>query len=326
MCIGLGSEGRTMGVGALAGAVILVAAGLASPAWGQSLLFEPPLYRGSAEGVPLAGQDGWYVPGVGVESEWRVYDNGSLELGLDPLPGGDAQVVGVALEAPVAGPELVEHSIAAWPEGMIIVVDLAVDFDQSLPAGEEIGRVTLEPERDSASFGWVARRDDGGAETWTFDLIYYSAEGERRQEALFEGLAPGAWHQLRVYSYFQEIEIIQIVDARSLRRRRISLPPGYYLAGGAAGGLGLPRALRLSAGAGDSVGAALALGLDNLWINELEPCDGDCNKDGEWDFFDFLCFQSRFAERAVSADCDGSGGLDIFDFLCFQHAFISCGP
>jgi len=295
-----------------------------TPAAGQWLLFEPPLYRGSAEGVPLAGQDGWYVPGVGIESEWRVYHNGSSELGLDPLPGGDAQVAGVALEAPIAGPELIEHSIAAWPEGMIIIVDLAVDFDQSLPAGEEIGRMTLEPEGESRSFGWVARRDDGGAETWTFDLIYYSAEGERRQEAVFEGLAPGAWHQLRVYLGLQ-IDIIEIVDARTLRERGIS-PQGYYLAGGAAGGLGLPRALRLSAGAGDSVGAALVLGFDNLWTHELEPCYGDCNKDGEWDFFDFLCFQTRFAERAVYADCDGSGALDFFDFLCFRDAFVSrCG-
>lgn len=315
-------RGRRVGLGALVAAVAMPA-GLTLPAAGQSLLFEPPLYQGSAEGVPLAEQDGWYVPGVGIESEWRVYHNGSSELGLDPLPGGDAQVVGVALEAPIAGPELIEHSIGAWREGMIIVVDLAVAFDQSLPAGEEIGRVTLEPERDSASFGWVARRDDGGAETWTFDLIYYSAEGERRQVALFEGLAPGAWHELRVYVGLQ-IEIIQIVDARSLRKRRIS-PQGYYLAGGAAGGLGLPRALRLSAGAGDSAGAAVVLGFDNLWIDELEPC-GDCNRDGEWDFFDFLCFQNRFAERAVYADCDGSGALDFFDFLCFMHAFISCGP
>lgn len=297
-----------------------------TPAAGQWLLFEPPLYRGSAEGVPLAGQDGWYVPGVGIESEWRVYHNGGSELGFDPLPAGDSQVAGAALEAPVGLPQLIEHSGLLWTP-VVIMMHVAVEFDPSLPAGEEIGRMTLEPEGVSASFGWVARRDDGGAEAWTFDLLSYTAPGDRQREVLFEGLAPGVWYELRIFLSDNRVEAVVLDNMKTWRSRSVD-PPDAYLAGGATGGLPSARALRFSAGAGEAPGAAqIGFAVDNIWINDREPCYQNCDRSGELDFFDFLCFQSRFAGGDPYADCDGSGVLDFFDFLCFQDMFFSgCGP
>src|SRR5690606_430420 len=58
----------------------------------------------------------------------------------------------------------------------------------------------------------------------------------------------------------------------------------------------------------------------------LEGCYADCNADGELDFFDFLCYQNRFAAGDPEADCDASGDLDFFDFLCFQNAFAAGCP
>ncbi len=55
-------------------------------------------------------------------------------------------------------------------------------------------------------------------------------------------------------------------------------------------------------------------------------CMPDCDDSGSLDFFDFLCFQDRFATGDPRADCDGSGDLDFFDFLCFQNAFAGGCP
>jgi len=52
-------------------------------------------------------------------------------------------------------------------------------------------------------------------------------------------------------------------------------------------------------------------------------CYADCDRSGELDIFDFLCFQNQFIIEDPLADCDDSGGWDIFDFLCYQDKFAA---
>lgn len=52
-------------------------------------------------------------------------------------------------------------------------------------------------------------------------------------------------------------------------------------------------------------------------------CYADANRDGVLNFFDYLGFQSAFAQGHSYADCDSDGELTIFDFLCYQNAFAS---
>src|SRR5690606_2671749 len=73
--------------------------------------------------------------------------------------------------------------------------------------------------------------------------------------------------------------------------------------------------------AGEHVSVASA-----LWDCPPVFCYADCDGSGSLDFFDFLCFQDRFAAAAPLADCDGSASLDLFDFLCFQNAFAAGCP
>lgn len=47
-------------------------------------------------------------------------------------------------------------------------------------------------------------------------------------------------------------------------------------------------------------------------------CYADCERDGDLDLFDFLCFQGAHAQQDLYADCEGDGDWDLFDFLCFQ--------
>ena len=68
-----------------------------------------------------------------------------------------------------------------------------------------------------------------------------------------------------------------------------------------------------------------------LWRNMMSMpsvpfCYVDCDSDGEVTFFDFLCFQDRFASGHPEADCDVDGVLTFFDFLCYQDVFAAgCG-
>jgi len=55
-----------------------------------------------------------------------------------------------------------------------------------------------------------------------------------------------------------------------------------------------------------------------------EPCEADCNDDGEANVLDFVCFQTLFAAMDPAADCNGDGQLNILDFTCFQAAFAAC--
>jgi hypothetical protein len=54
-----------------------------------------------------------------------------------------------------------------------------------------------------------------------------------------------------------------------------------------------------------------------------DTCLADCDRSGELNIFDFLCFQDAFVRGDPSADCDGSGALNVFDFLCVQDAFAA---
>ncbi|MFG0286171.1 MAG: GC-type dockerin domain-anchored protein, partial [Phycisphaerales bacterium JB039] len=63
-------------------------------------------------------------------------------------------------------------------------------------------------------------------------------------------------------------------------------------------------------------------------IEDVGSCFVNCDRSRYIDFFDFLCFQTRFAVGDPYADCDATGVLDWFDFLCFVNEFAlgECGP
>jgi len=60
-----------------------------------------------------------------------------------------------------------------------------------------------------------------------------------------------------------------------------------------------------------------------LRIGAPDPtfCYPDCDRSGELDVFDFLCFMNRYSAGTDGADCNLDCTVDLFDFLCFQDAF-----
>jgi hypothetical protein len=61
------------------------------------------------------------------------------------------------------------------------------------------------------------------------------------------------------------------------------------------------------------------------FVAAVHTCYADCDDNGSLDFFDFLCFQNRFATGSIYADCDDNLELDVFDFLCLQNYFAAGG-
>ena len=55
-------------------------------------------------------------------------------------------------------------------------------------------------------------------------------------------------------------------------------------------------------------------------------CPADCDSSGSLDVFDFLCFQTEFANHTAYADCEADGDWDVFDFLCFQGLYADGCP
>ena len=60
-----------------------------------------------------------------------------------------------------------------------------------------------------------------------------------------------------------------------------------------------------------------------LIVHGTSDCAPDCERDGDLDVFDYLCFLGKFAAQDPYADCEGDGDWDVFDFLCFQSQYAA---
>jgi hypothetical protein len=75
----------------------------------------------------------------------------------------------------------------------------------------------------------------------------------------------------------------------------------------------------------DNLGATLQAELFLLVKGtKASGCYADCEKDGDKDVFDFLCFQNEHANKTAYGDCEKDGDWDVFDFLCYQNEYANC--
>lgn len=295
--------------------LIGVPAACAQPLWDS---FDQ--YHASPEGEPLAGQGAWTLP-AGAELGWSVYTHAGNPFGLERPFGSLRFAAGIGDGTVVAA----EHPLSiGFRESATLTTRVAVRFTGRPPTGREIGRISLEPLGESASAALVAHWSDPSGERWNASLLWYDESGREQITAVFTDLEAGAWHEWEMEAQFWNNRISLRFKAPGQLLYTHAASAEWYLAGGAAGGLPVPDAVRLSAGEAGQVGSALAV---DLLTDGPSRCYEDCDQDGELTFFDFLCFQTRFAVGDPYADCDGSGRIDWFDFLCFQNHFAgSCGP
>jgi len=264
---------------ATSGLLLLGSAAAAGPTPILMTGFEAPDYDGSADGVPVANQQGWYIPSTdgSVDQFIFTYDGNALGLQADPI--GEDQFLGA--QAPEIGSFPRGQLDFDWSASTVWTVsyDITIAFNGFLPAADNISSFSLQDSLVARYFiavnTWV---NPDTATNWDANYIVFDASGVPVDPP---GLSPGAaWRNLQVGHWYNQSVTFDF-DSNTILSVTITdldtgdstafQPNGWYLAGGAVARPPLPTALRVFVGGGGApdgqpgnVGA-----FDNLEIDSV---------------------------------------------------------
>jgi len=255
---------------ACVGLGLMVAA--ASAGWFSG--FESPTYTGSPAGVDLNGQDGFYNPSPADSVSFKVYTYAGNALGLPLNPFGGEQFVGGT--GPGGSIYARSQKDVAYGEGTwTVTFDIAAKFMGSGATNQNLGSFSTQPvdiySPQAASFicltQWV---DINNPVLWDANYVCFDATGTYVYPATvpdpaFHNLPVNHWYRWSTTFNFQTNMITQvsIMDLETGVSATYN-PSGWYLGGGAAGGLPPPTGFRFFAGTSDPAGNTLAF--DNVSI------------------------------------------------------------
>ena len=311
----------------------VAAALLAAPLVAQAQYaadFEAPVFSASMAGIPLAGQDGFYLPTGAIGGRCYVYDGNAL--GIAPNPLGGAQFV--ACTRAVSDYARAQHDVN-WGQGeacWIFELDLNLHFVGELPTLNYAGSVSLQPFPGDGAIILLFKWDDvSAADRFTVNVLGHAADGHTPYvgglpigHAAFQGLDANTWYRLglRVEFTLNALTAISIRDISNGGATTGFIPlnlDGYYLGGGAAAG-DRPAAVRIFGGGGfetDHV-AGNTLAVDNLRLLAAgaRDCLGDIDFNQQVDIQDLAFLLNSFGIAAGATysdgdlDCDGDVDLD----------------
>lgn len=232
----------------------------------------PPAYVGSSGGVPLTGQDAFYLPSG---TDFNVFSYSGNALGLPPNPNGGEQFI--AGTGPGSGVYArAERSVdLSTSDQWTVSFDIAPTYvgDPAVDPLNNLGSVSLQPSGASASAIAVARWTDPGT-TWQADYLWYDADGTSRTELVgdpsFQGLSLDHWYNWSTTFDLASNQIIEVALTDLTSGTTVTYNPvDRYLQGGAAGGFPIPTAFRFFAGGGV---AGNTVAFDNIDIRSIpEP-------------------------------------------------------
>lgn len=323
-----------------------------SSAWAQfESNFEAPVYTASASGVPLAGQDGFTVPGpLDVDGRCFLYNGNTLGIAANPLGGEQF----VALTRATGAFARAEHAVtidigqdeACW----YLELDLCLHYVGTLPTVNYAGSVSLQPFPGGGSLILLFYWDNvSTAETYTVRVLGFARDGSIPYlaglpiaNAGFRGLSANRW-----YRFAHRIEfganamtglsvrdianegpthgLVSYIDPDDASQGHIA---GYYLGGGEQFS-GVPTACRLFAGggtAGDQI-AGNTLAIDNLRVipQPRAECYGDLDLNGSIGLQDLANLLSNFgnvgAQTYFDGDMDCDGDVDLNDLTLLLSRF-----
>jgi hypothetical protein len=245
----------------------------ASPAAAQMFQtgFEDPDYQGSAEGVVVTGQQGWYLPNVMGSTDAFIFTYDSNALGLPTNTYGELQFLG----AQVMSSNLARAQLDFdWSASSVWTVsyDIAAGFNGTPPAVDYLGSFSLQDSLVARYFIAVNPWMPGfEGSQWAAAYIVFDAVGGQ-----IGPLPPGPqWLNLALNHWYREsttfdlssnsITSVSITDLDTGDTATFA-PTNWYLAGGAGGGgLALPTGLRFFVGGDTNPGNILAW--DNVLIS-----------------------------------------------------------
>jgi hypothetical protein len=237
--------------------------------------FEAPDYQGSAQGVIVTGQQGWYLPNVAGSTDQFVYTYAGNGLGLPANAVGEDQFLG----ARVPGANLARAQLNFdWSAASVWTAsyDLAGRFNGTLPAVDNLSSFSLQDSLVARYFIALNTWANPATGTqWDANYQVFMADG-----TMTANLSPGPeWRNLAVNHWYRESTTFDFDSNRILSVSITDLdtgltatfaPTNWYMAGGATGHLPLPTALRFFVG-GDTLTAGNTMGWDNLLIESGGP-------------------------------------------------------
>ncbi len=279
-------------------------------------------------GSDLNGQDNWYLPPVGGVS-LDVVDAATNPWGFPANPaGGGANWVGgdVVQAGNLFGRS--QRNINWGGTGVwAVYYDFAWSYNGILPATQNLASFSLQHSLSAAGMGLnlVSFEDPLTAVGAQHLYIYYDANNVQHAQPGkdygpdWNNLPSHMWHRFMTVIDWDtdRVVCVSITNLATGLSAAASPPVGDPLLIQAIAGVTHPEGFRLFTG-------GTTLGNIGAWDNLAITCYADCEKDGDKDVFDYLCFLSAFAASEPYADCECDGDWDVFDFLCFQNRFGGC--
>ncbi|MBI5863294.1 MAG: hypothetical protein HZB38_02030 [Planctomycetes bacterium] len=306
--------------------------------------FETPAFSGAASGVPLAGQDGFYVPAID-DADGACFTYADNVLGIIGNPEGGAQF---AAARRISGAfSRAQHNVQLDADCWLMEFDFNVAYDGALPTQNYAGSFTLQPWAAPGTIGILFNWDDvHSAKTFTVRVLGYDADGN---VPYLSGLpvADSAFRRLPANHWFRLSARLELASTNALTSLRIrdladaapahTFTPqsleGYYLAGGADPD-GTASAFRIFGGGGfpgDHTSGNI-LAIDNLEITRAAdaPCFGDLDGNGIINLQDLAYLLANFTEPGVMGygdgdlDCDQNVDLEDLALLLMRFGEV-CG-
>lgn len=331
-----------------------LSAGISSSAFAQiDAGFESPGYSGSATGTLLTGQNGWYIP-VTPAADFNVYSYAGNTLNIPANPcGGNQFIAGFAGGAnPVARAQL----DLTFPTGEVLIsTDVLAVYNGPLPLVNNVGSFSLNPNGGGPTYtnqtfillySWVDLNDPAAG--YRAFYIHHNPDGTQIAQPgaqpgpEWTGLQLGNWYRTKTWVDFGRNKIVRVsiqdVTANGSETTVDVSGLNWWLAGGQAGGLPAPTAIRYFAGG--SAANANTAAYDNLFVDvssaPFDPCPSeglpaDMNCDGLVNNFDIDAFVLALSDRDayeaafpncefLNADVNNDGLVNNFDI----DPFVLC--
>lgn len=325
----------------LTATVALLRASVASAQYSAD--FEPAAFSGSAAGIPLAGQDGFFLP-VGSQVDGECYSYSGNELGLVPNPIGATQFIAVRRAssdfARTQRPISLE-SANCW----FIDFDLNVAFNGTLPTANYAGSISLQPYPDDGSVVVLFYWDNvNTAETFNIRILGFDAAGGIPfigglpiPAAGFSDLEANRWYRLSIRVEFLAANAVTGLAIHPVEGGPVaSFVPfdlnGFHLGGGL-DATQRPIGFRLFGGGGSAgdhyTGNIVALDNLNIVPTTDVPCYADLDLNGVIDLQDLALLLASFGITDTATyldgdlDCDRDVDLDDLALMLSQFG-IAC--
>jgi hypothetical protein len=278
-------------VAALASLGILALPGIAAAQYLQD--FEA--LNGSPAGVVLTGQDGYYLP-TG-STDFKCYTYAGNALGVVQNPDGGAQFIGGTGPGDGVTYARAERGVTFGPGRWELWYDFCGIYTGAPPGSNNLGSFSMrQASVNTVHINLLTWVDPANPTAINSTYIAYDQNGIQfpipgtPPGPEWANLPPNHWYRARTVVDLDQNTIIEVgIRDLSGGNEAVYNPTGWYLIGGAAGGLP-PDGIRFFGGGGTPGNTTC---WDNTIIREATVAEGAC------------CLQTGECVITTEADCQG---------------------